>query len=878
MKRFLVLLFLLSAVRSAQSQGDLPGGGDVFSVRLLPGFTESGSAYRPNQWIPLNLEVDNPTDREIATTLLVTPKSDSTLVESRVEVPIRFAPGQRKLIRALGMLPEFTQDLEVSLFPGPFREPLATVGVRAMDERERLVVVLAERTRTYSWLESSVGGEDLAGRRLVTVQTLSRSELLPERVQGYDSISMLVWDGLRPDPTTPEQMEALLEYVELGGTLVLALGDRGEFLNAPGWSRLLEGILAGSEPLLLPKGVIRKKTPASRSLRSAVFEWTTDPAGGPTSATAGAVLVARGSFTGEACVSLDGTPVLFRRDHGAGRVFVSTLSFGDWAKFGGNGTDPWRGLVESLPMHAPSFSRELSPFNLYLKVSLLGELPGPLFIGGFLGLYTVLVIPVNYFVFRKRKRRELAWLFLPPLAIGFSLLAYQMGALQQKGGILQRGITVAFQPHNSRYARAQTMTGVYSPARRNFAVRSDPSALPIPAQMEEYSLRNTLHRVAFRPDPAGGSTQVLPPELLVYTWASSNLALDTVVDLGGPMLAEIRQGENSRVLHFSNHSRFAISGLGVTVLGASANLGALGALPSGASREVDLREVGMGSLPDTMLRNRYGSSIYYARQFENKPLQAFVDQEGRTYLTGLPEILMSGGRRFLDDFGASDSDLSGAYCLAEIHASIAPIEIEPPPIGNESVSFVLLPVAVRQLSSFFEIHPSDWDVYVIKASTQVSRGSSYENLTMGAQIRPTEPLVLIGGGTDTVTGELFFRPAQRGKLSPLSLSTSFPKKSPEDRSVQGGWGFMSGLISDVTWEVQDPTSGGWMRLRQEEELRGDALRASWEREGGALRVRFKAISSLKEFRTSWMRMGITLPELSLRVQNLEDQADAGKQE
>lgn len=89
---------------------------------------------------------------------------------------------------------------------------------------------------------------------------------------------------------------------------------------------------------------------------------------------------------------------------------------------------------------------------------------------------------------------------------------------------------------------------------------------------------------------------------------------------------------------------------------------------------------------------------------------------------------------------------------------------------------------------------------------------------------------------------------------------------------------MSGLISDVTWEVQDPTSGGWIRLRQEEELRGDALRASWENEGGALRVRFKAGSSVNDARTGWMRMGITLPELSLRVQNLEDQADAGKQE
>ncbi len=876
-KRFLVVLLLLSAVRSAQSQRGLPGGGEEFSVRVLPGFAESGFAYRPNQWIPINLEVDNSTDREVATTLVVAPKSDSTLVESRIEIPIRFAPGQRKLIRALGMLPDFTQDLEVRLHPAPFREPLATVGVRALDERERLVVVLADRTRTYGWLERLADGEDLDGKRLVSVQTLPRSELLPERVQGYDTVSMLVWDGLRLDPPTAEQLEALREYVELGGTLVLALGDQGERLHVAGWSQLLEGGLTASEPLLLPKAVIRRKTPASRSLRRAVFEWTTDPAGGPTSATGGAVLVARGSFAGEPCISLDGTPLLYRREIGAGRIFVSAIAFGDWGKFGANGRDPWLGLLDTLPMHAPSFLGQLSPFNLYLKVSLLGKLPGPIFIGCFLGLYTVLVIPVNYFIFRKRKRRELAWLFLPPLAVFFALVAYQMGALQQKGEILQRGITVAFQPHNSPRARAQSMTGVYSPTRQAFSVHSDSPALSVPAQMEEYSMGNAIHRVAFRPDPAGGPTQAVPPEFLVYTWASSNLALDTVVDLGGPMLAEIRQDENSRVLHFFNHSRFDIAGLGVTILGTGADLGSHGAVPAGASREVDLRAMGLGALPNTTLRNRRGD-LYYARQFENQPLQVFMDQEGRNYLAGLPETLISGGRRLLDDLGASDSDLLGAYCVAEIRASIAPIGIEPPPVRNESISFVILPVTVSQLSPFFEINPVDWEVQVSEATTKLLRASSWDNLTSGARIRLAEPLVFVGGGTGAATGELLFRPAQRGKLLPLSLSTRFPKTTPEGPSPYGSMGYVSGFVSDVTWELHDPTTGGWIRLSEGQALAGEVLRASWERGGGSLRVRFKAVPSQEDSGAAWTRKGISLPEFSLKVQIQEETSHAARED
>ena len=121
------------------------GGESGLVVRPMVGFTPENPLFRKEMWTPINLEVENFSQDPVEGRLVVVPYSETEPDNHvRIEAPIQFAPSQKKLVRLLAQLPEWTEDVNVFLEPGSRGRPLATVGVRQMDESERLAVVLSE--------------------------------------------------------------------------------------------------------------------------------------------------------------------------------------------------------------------------------------------------------------------------------------------------------------------------------------------------------------------------------------------------------------------------------------------------------------------------------------------------------------------------------------------------------------------------------------------------------------------------------------------------------------------------------------------------------------------------------------------------------------
>jgi hypothetical protein len=86
----------------------------------------------------------------------------------------------------------------------------------------------------------------------------------------------------------------------------------------------------------------------------------------------------------------------------------------------------------------------------------------------FLAFYVVLVGPVNYFVLRAMGRRELAWVTIPLIVIGVSLVYYVTGfSLRGTQAVINRLAVVQVWPGSQR-AQVDGVVGVLTPRRAVF--------------------------------------------------------------------------------------------------------------------------------------------------------------------------------------------------------------------------------------------------------------------------------------------------------------------------------------------------------------------------------------------------------------------------
>jgi len=832
------------------------------SVRLYAGFSEANPMFRPNLWVPISVEIENVSQRIVEGRLIIQPHRDlKEEGQIGIEVPIAFAPRQKKLIRLVGRIPEWTEDLVATILPRS-RQPVAAVGIREMAAKERLVAVLADPTATYGKLEKGPKGEDSSSGS-ITVERLSRSDVLPEVVQGYDTLSLLVWDGLRPEDPTPDQIAALRDYLELGGTLVLALGDRADRLNLPGWKDFLGPIPTGSTPLPVRGALQEGAIGSGRRALFACVDWPSGVSGaGVDSASAEkAIVAAVGAFDGEPCLNLDGVPILFRKPVGAGRILVSRISFSDWLELGNRGCVFWQDLVESLPLHPPALAPELGPFSTYVRDSLLGELPSPWFIGGFLGLYTVLAIPVNYFVFRKRKRLEMAWLVLPVLALFFSWLAYHIGALQQQGGVVKREIAVGFQPYGSSKARAQTLAAVYSPKRQVFEISlDDPCALPVPTFVESFDAVDKSFTYDYLPMDQTGRFRPLVPRLLVHHWAAENLAFDTICDLGGAILVQATETEQGGFLvDVDNRSRFDLADLSLVFL---SNRCELGAVPRGTTRRFDVATGSFVSLGRPMDTSEYHTGRYGGDEVQKLNLAAFVMRYGENHVANLPTRTAE-GRLAMDSYAPPGSEGKMVFAVARLESSVHPIRLNADLFGEDLASLLILPVRVSSEGARFEIRPFDWIVVVrgLAGNMQFSQENLRGAVAVEMVVNAALPLVYQGSyqgsPTDATVSLVYSTNWRFGAQQPTYLQVEIPE---EDVQVRRGTAFQ------LEWAVFNRSQNRWDTVTKRLEAGAEQIPSYWSpalqgiEVRGSLRLEKKSGGG----QAPWLNGNLSLPRLTLR--------------
>jgi hypothetical protein len=175
---------------------------------------------------------------------------------------------------------------------------------------------------------------------------------------------------------------------------------------------------------------------------------------------------------GVALIEQDDLLLLARRRHGAGRVdalaFDAGLnSFADWSAV----ARLWDWVVGSTMRSSETFFVQDGYAAREAVNSLPGRrLPSTLHILGFLLVYVILIGPANYIVLRKLDRRELAWLTIPILIVGFSSCAYLTGFQLRGYRAIVHRLAMVYVPDTASVGRSYQLVGLFSPRRTNYDV------------------------------------------------------------------------------------------------------------------------------------------------------------------------------------------------------------------------------------------------------------------------------------------------------------------------------------------------------------------------------------------------------------------------
>ena len=169
--------------------------------------------------------------------------------------------------------------------------------------------------------------------------------------------------------------------------------------------------------------------------------------------------------------------VAAERTVGSGVVTVDRLrSVDGWMADAAVAENFWRRLVPQRSSQSLNLSNDGDLVNAVAQLPALALPPvGGLF--AIIGLYILLVGPINYLVLRRLGHREWAWATIPALIAIFAIGAYGFGASLRGSSIIVNEIAIVRGAPGTTAGTAQVYVGVFSPTRGTYQMRFPNGAL-----------------------------------------------------------------------------------------------------------------------------------------------------------------------------------------------------------------------------------------------------------------------------------------------------------------------------------------------------------------------------------------------------------------
>jgi hypothetical protein len=490
----------------AQEVCGAPPKAEVLNIRM--GFdaslssTKAANTFKIGTWTPVWVTLQGGAERFTGFMEVVVKDDDGTPSAYRMAVEV--GPGKSErytaYVRPGGRDPE----IEVRLIDangrragGALQSTVMPQAPEALMPNENLVLTVGHPQGVETMVElpgfkvsarSPYGG---AVEEIVTARIDTASGSLPGRWYGYDAARAIVLDT--NDREAMSSLDALrgrslVDWVERGGHLVVAVGANWQIVRDSVLAPILPGLPNGQERVSSlealdhfagPEAKKQITPPGSKPVMVTKLEEVKDRGGAVLSVTSNLPLVVRGAY-------------------GFGRVTLITFDvdqkpFSDWpdrSLFWVRALDLKRPPAEAAAT-GPGMGRGrfgpygISDLSSQLRAA-LEQFPGVKLIpfgwvAFFIFLYILLIGPGDYFFLKKvLKRMELTWITFPTIVLTVSLIAYYAAYVLKGNDLLVNKVDLVDIDQQSGIARGNTWMSLFSPQNRDYNIR----AIPLPLERD----------------------------------------------------------------------------------------------------------------------------------------------------------------------------------------------------------------------------------------------------------------------------------------------------------------------------------------------------------------------------------------------------------
>jgi hypothetical protein len=506
-----------------------------------------GGAYKESAWAPVFVDISNQGDSqgtlasqtgEISIPIVQMGRGGPQATLARgpsitYTAPVE-VPRNSKKRYLLYLPPERVEKIYLRLGRTQYAQELS--GAKVADRADKLIVVLGGDGGLLNFLEGAqaappatvmVKPEDYGGpggaQQSGPAIRIGRAEWdsLPDSWLGWEGVDAVVLGDSGFGGASPEAVDALVRWVELGGTLIV-----------PGGA-LAPGMAASPIGQMLPVNV--QGTVAAPGLE-ALAAWAS-AAGG---IEPGPVLLASGPMAKGAsvlCGSQEGAggALIVLRTVGAGRVAMAAFDYTSApVKYWDGQTAMWQRLIAQAPA-PPSLTEggeQTMPYSREISLSdaatytPAAALPPFWLLLGFLGAYIIVLVPVNYAVLKRWDRRELAWVTTPAIVIIITLGAYAVGYGMRGGEIILNRLAVIEAAPGAGLARGRGYVGLFSPGRASYQLLLKGTAASARSLSNEVAPTRGAATVIYGPEPKVA-------DIGMNMWTSRAFCVEFLADLKG---------------------------------------------------------------------------------------------------------------------------------------------------------------------------------------------------------------------------------------------------------------------------------------------------------------------------------------------------------
>ncbi|MBN2117982.1 MAG: hypothetical protein JW730_15500 [Anaerolineales bacterium] len=434
-------------------------------------------------WLPIHVEVEN-TGPDLNADIQVSytnSQGGTSSTSMNVELP---TTSRKEFFLYIYFSQEYTQAWTASLLVDGKVLKKVGLSTNCLSSDSLIFGVLADNPSTFDVLN-----DVKPVRGFVRVAHLDASHL-PDRAQAWEALDALIVSNVDTGTLTPEQRQALKSWVAAGGKLLIAGGIH--------WQSTVAGLKD-----LMPVDLTTTSRVGSLSQLQAYVKDET-----PLDSEA---TLARGRVRAKAQVLLsqDGVPVIVQKPLGFGAVyfFAADPALQPLSNWGGMKEvyEHLLGSKSQVPVWAAGSWYGYRANQALATIPELG-LPSILYICGLLGFYIVVIGPLNYFILRRMKRRELAWVTIPVLVVLFTCLAYGTGFTYRGATPILNRLAVAQAWDGVDEAQIQALVGVYSPVRAKYDLEASNGFVLQPFKNGDTGLQAGNHWTTLQQ----GASMVLP--------------------------------------------------------------------------------------------------------------------------------------------------------------------------------------------------------------------------------------------------------------------------------------------------------------------------------------------------------------------------------